>query len=65
MLAKSLMFIISIDSATVQDLIGLAFWKYNEGRKGPIKFVSVVHYIQIVSMLKLSYLVEFNHKIYS
>ena len=28
------------DSATVQDLIGLSFWKYNEGRKEPIKFVS-------------------------
>lgn len=44
MCTNSVMCIALSDSATVQDLIGLAFWKYNEGRKEPIKFVSLIIY---------------------
>ncbi|XP_065909567.1 target of rapamycin complex 2 subunit MAPKAP1-like isoform X2 [Dysidea avara] len=33
-----------LNSATVQDLIGLSFWKYNEGRKEPVKFKKIARY---------------------
>lgn len=33
-----------LNSATVQDLIGLSFWKHNEGRNEPVKFKSITRY---------------------
>ena len=50
------------DSATVKDLIGLAFWKYNEGRKDPIKFVSA---LCVQHVMYWTLLIEIHHEVHS